>query len=449
MTPVGRKSVFLWRIKRKPPSFFFGTIHVPYTEVWDYVNQAAKQAFRRSDSVFFELDLNNPKTLERLAMCQYLPDGERLSDHLPLAMYEQLKAHMAEIRLALPRWISVDDSEPDQSKSYAMHLFDTIAGKHLPQCPRDERLDVKNSIHRRGIPVLDLYLTQEAVMMSKPTGAIETAEEQCEPLNSLKKELVLFALNRSLLSHELSMPMKGTAVSDNSVKTRNLIEHYICGSLDERIFAHDSLQVTQVDKARVFGMNNGEIDDYFRQELIDKRNVRMAERVLKLLESHPDKSFFFAFGAGHFLGKNSVIDLVKQSGFEVRPVIVRPPSKQRQQTPRKNRLKQTRFKENQRHGFPMLQLNGEHGFTPKQTVTPMPAIDQRNFKQLWIRVNGFSPRPWQELQIAAADPPQTVQNYFLVHYHNHFMKSAAVSNKLFNILPLLLCIFLNLVAFFE
>jgi len=42
------------------------------------------------------------------------------------------------------------------------------------------------------------------------------------------------------------------------------------------------------------------IDDYFRQELIFKRNRRMGQRVLELLAAHPDKSFFFAFGAGNF-----------------------------------------------------------------------------------------------------------------------------------------------------
>lgn len=40
------------------------------------------------------------------------------------------------------------------------------------------------------------------------------------------------------------------------------------------------------------------IDDYFRSELILKRNKRMSQRVLELLERHPERSFFFAFGAG-------------------------------------------------------------------------------------------------------------------------------------------------------
>lgn len=43
-----------------------------------------------------------------------------------------------------------------------------------------------------------------------------------------------------------------------------------------------------------------EIDTYFRQELIYKRNERMGKRVKALLDEHPDKTFFFAFGAGWF-----------------------------------------------------------------------------------------------------------------------------------------------------
>lgn len=41
-----------------------------------------------------------------------------------------------------------------------------------------------------------------------------------------------------------------------------------------------------------------EIDSYFRQELIYKRNERMGKRVMALLQENQDKICFFAFGAG-------------------------------------------------------------------------------------------------------------------------------------------------------
>lgn len=83
--------------------------------------------------------------------------------------------------------------------------------------------------------------------------------------------------------------------------TDDLIQHYNCGDLNSIIFNHDTAQVpnllnTSVGQADVHMAKV--IDDYFRIELIDKRNQRMVERVLMLLERHPNTSFFFAFGAG-------------------------------------------------------------------------------------------------------------------------------------------------------
>ena len=68
-----RSTSFLWRIAADPPSYFFGTIHVPYSRVWDYVPDNVKRAFDASDAVFFELDLTDPYTISALTSCQLLP----------------------------------------------------------------------------------------------------------------------------------------------------------------------------------------------------------------------------------------------------------------------------------------------------------------------------------------------------------------------------------------
>ena len=50
----------LWRIQTEPPSFFFGTIHVPYTEVWPGISQKAKSAFQLAEKTYFELGKDFP-----------------------------------------------------------------------------------------------------------------------------------------------------------------------------------------------------------------------------------------------------------------------------------------------------------------------------------------------------------------------------------------------------
>ncbi|KAI7809134.1 putative metalloprotease TIKI1 [Triplophysa rosa] len=238
---------FLWTIKREPPSYFYGTIHVPYTRVWDHIPENSKKAFQESSIVYFELDLTDPYTISALTSCQLLPQGENLQDLLPRDIYRRLKRHLDYVKLMMQSWVT-----PDQRGKglYADYLFNAIAGNWERKRPVWVMLMVNSlteaDIKTRGVPVLDLYLAQEAERMRKKTGAVEKVEEQCHPLNGL---------NFSQVPNFNNVPV--------------------------------SEQVTAQ-----------EIDRYFRQELIYKRNERMGRRVKALLDQHPDTSFFFAFGAG-------------------------------------------------------------------------------------------------------------------------------------------------------
>ena len=57
--PEQRSLTNLWRVNTSPPSYLFGTIHVPYNLVWDEIANNSKTAFLMADKVYFELDLTN------------------------------------------------------------------------------------------------------------------------------------------------------------------------------------------------------------------------------------------------------------------------------------------------------------------------------------------------------------------------------------------------------
>ncbi|KAM6303168.1 metalloprotease TIKI1 [Podargus strigoides] len=308
---------FLWTIKRDPPSYFFGTIHVPYTRVWDFIPENSKKAFQQSHIVYFELDLTDPYTISALTSCQLLPQGENLQDVLPRDIYCRLKQHLEYVKLMMPSWMT-----PDQRGKglYADYLFNAIAGNWERKRPVWVMLMVNSltevDIKSRGVPVLDLYLAQEAERLRKQTGAVERVEEQCHPLNGLNFSQVVFALNQTLLQQE-SLRAGSFQIP---YTTEDLIKHYNCGDLSSIIFNHDTSQVPNFINATLLAherITAQEIDSYFRQELIYKRNERMGRRVKDLLEEYPDKSFFFAFGAGHFMGNNTVIDVLRREGYEV------------------------------------------------------------------------------------------------------------------------------------
>ncbi|XP_012944285.1 metalloprotease TIKI1 [Aplysia californica] len=335
---------FLWTISRPPPlppSYLFGTIHVPYDRVWSWVPDNSKEAFTHSDSAVFELDLTNPYTLTALAQCQMLPAGQTLSDLIPGPLYSRLQRHLDYVRHNMAHWMS---QEQKRKGLFADYLFSAIAGNWRRKRPVWVMLMVNSltetDVKSRGIPVLDLYLAQQAEQEGKVTGAVERVEEQCVPLNQLNLSQVLFALNQTLSQHERLRDDKSRPACSSDA----LIQHYNCGDLNSLMLNRDTIQVpalvnaslpaAQLHKAR-------RIEEYFQHELIDKRNARMSARVVALLTAHPHTSFFFAFGAGHFLGRENVVERLRTAGLDVvhtaPGVNVTRSDKSRARRPRKSR----------------------------------------------------------------------------------------------------------------
>ncbi|ROL53891.1 Metalloprotease TIKI2 [Anabarilius grahami] len=131
-------------------------------------------------------------------------------------------------------------------------------------------------------------------MVSGPQRTEAYSDCLHKPLRFVLK--VIFALNQTLLQQE-SLRAGSLQVP---YTTEDLIKHYNCGDLNSIVFNHDTSQVPNFKNVTLPASEQvtaQEIDSYFRQELIYKRNERMGRRVKALLEEQPDKSFFFAFGA--------------------------------------------------------------------------------------------------------------------------------------------------------
>ncbi|KAK2818996.1 hypothetical protein Q5P01_024557 [Channa striata] len=464
---------FLWTIKRDPPSYFYGTIHVPYTRVWDFIPENSKQAFQESNIVYFELDLTDPFTISALTSCQLLPQGENLQDVLPRDIYRRLKRHLEYVKLMMPLWMT-----PDQRGKglYADYLFNAIAGNWERKRPVWVMLMVNSlteaDIKTRGVPVLDLYLAQEAERMRKKTGAVEKVEEQCHPLNGLNFSQVIFALNQTLLQQE-SLRAGSLQVP---YTTEDLIRHYNCGDLNSIIFNHDTSQVPNFNNVTLppsEQVTAQEIDSYFRQELIYKRNERMGKRVKALLEEHPDKSFFFAFGAGHFLGNNTVIDVLRRQGYEVahtpagqpinRRPSLKPESEDHQDEPPhlepffhelpKKEKEQVRPLEEEVLPHMLLPPDSlellekaERKILKKKKKNKPKKQRHRHFNDLWVRIEEGSVTPPPPLVriingYITVKPPNRVRS----HYNYHHIPSASPTSSPLSSILTFLCTFLTVI----
>merc|ERR1719464_374911 len=293
---------------------------------YDKDSQNAKQAFAASKRVFFELDLTKPHVISTLSACQLLPNNRHLSQEIPSDLYARLKIHMEYVRTVMPNWVTKEQKRKGIDADY---LFSAITANWERKRPIWVTLLV-NSLTQSDISsratVLDIYLSQLAVKNRKRVSAVETVQEQCSPLNQLNNTLVAFALEHTLKQQEnLRLGVKTPYFS-----TDDLIHHYRNGNLDAVIFnqetmmfpslAHDKASdhmepLTEREKALATS-----IDDFFRHHMIDARNKRMASRVINLLVQHPGTPFFFAFGAAHFVGENTILDYVESAGFTIKHI---------------------------------------------------------------------------------------------------------------------------------
>ena len=93
---------------------------------------------------------------------------------------------------------------------------------------------------------------------------------------------------------------------DLAVELKKLVDEWAAG--DEK-----ALQKELLDDS-----SKSEVGRRFEAKLLDQRNVGMANKAESYLALPGDT--FFAVGSAHLLGTKGLVALMKQRGYEVRPV---------------------------------------------------------------------------------------------------------------------------------
>jgi uncharacterized protein YbaP (TraB family) len=169
--------------------------------------------------------------------------------------------------------------------------------------------------------VLDLYLSQKAQKEGKQVGGIEFLEEQCQALNGINSTLVEATLRQFLDEQE---ELRRSVTKPDLNVFEELINDYREGNLDSLLI---NSAPTNMSSATEQERLLNEFSKAFNENMLINRNEKMASRVIEQIKSNPETSLFFAFGAAHFLGENSVVELLRSEGLEVRRVPANVPFK--------------------------------------------------------------------------------------------------------------------------
>lgn len=261
---------FLWRIDGKVPSYLFGTIHLPDERVTD-VNPEVERALAASDAVFTELEMDMVMSPE-LMQAMRMPAGKTLRD--------------------------VADDELVQRVLRRLGIDGSAATAVLSVRPWVLSMQVLMQGHATGGDALDMQIYKDAKSAGKQVGGLETIAEQLAAFDSLglEGEVALLKLTLDLLD-------------DYERRGLDLCEQMILAYCEG-----DSPKML-----KFFDEMNHDADLWGRMSraLLTDRNLRMAERIDRMLHAEPERRFTFAVGTGHLIGEVDVVELLRARGYTV------------------------------------------------------------------------------------------------------------------------------------
>lgn len=267
LKPNADENTLLWEISGNgltTPSYLYGTFHLLCTQDVHF-STSLKQAISNSSVVYLELDLDDPSVLLGAIMLMNMKDGKKLKDLYTAEQYKRISDYFK------------DSLQTPIGLFQSMKPGFLVALLYPKMMPCSNTTSVEEEI---------MKLTKENNIAVK---GLETMAFQASLFDSIPYEKQATELLQAIDSMEKSKVYFGLMLS-----------------------AYKNQQLNQIEKF----INDPEFGVEENQDiLLDKRNKNW---IVQLKEIMKKNSVFTAVGAGHLVGKNGLIALLRAEGFMVR-----------------------------------------------------------------------------------------------------------------------------------
>ncbi|KAE9414140.1 hypothetical protein Angca_010016, partial [Angiostrongylus cantonensis] len=298
--------------------------HFLLCKLFSAVSDRVREAFSYSDTVLLEIDLHNQETVKRLIRCKNLRRKQTTASYLHPKLHKRVENFMATFRHSLISWAQMQEEPLNDSYRKAREIYENLVGNWDRKRPEWLLFILyqlcENLLDRPTSPMLDVFLANKAYEEEKQIRAIETTHEQCNPIVSLTQDEIIFAINYTIsyLEHLHVTQRLFHINTERSVSA--LVREYRCGNLDDSYFEINDISTTNLQIGEKEKKLAAKIERQLRDDIIVKRNERMANRLNQLLTDNPHLTVFSAIGTGHFFGNVSVLHHLKRMGYIVRSV---------------------------------------------------------------------------------------------------------------------------------
>ncbi|HUO44227.1 MAG TPA: TraB/GumN family protein [Burkholderiales bacterium] len=258
----------LWRIEKGSvtPSYLFGTIHIDDSRVTT-LPDPVRRSFDGARTFTMEVSLDSANLLALSSRMVY-DDGRTLPDATGPELYRRIVPVMEQH--------GVPEALLPAFRPWAVTLL-------LEVPPQD------------SMEVLDFRLYQMAQEQHKPVYQLESADEQIAVFADMSDADQLTLLKDALDNYQ-----------NIAQQTEQLVQAYL---------ARDLAQMWRIDQGAVGDSADvADANQRFEQQLLDNRNLRMAERMQPQLQQG---GAFVAVGALHLYGERGILELLQRRGYRV------------------------------------------------------------------------------------------------------------------------------------
>ena len=266
---LAEDSALFWSLSRdgEPAGYLLGTIHSEDPRVLDFSESFIEQL---TSNRFFAMEMvPDLPTLALLTEYMHYQDGTRLVDVIGPVRFGKLNAILSDYRMP-EDWVT------------RMKVWAAMMTLSVPPPKSGFFMDFSLSLRAAGAGMKVLGL--------------ETLEQQLSFLEDMPLEQQLQLLDHALLEYE-----KVGEVHEQ------MVDSYLGGDLTVLESLTEEQMVGLAPETR----------DYFMQQGIDARNLRMMESLLP----HMDQgTVFVAVGALHLPGETGLVNLLRKNGFEAQPL---------------------------------------------------------------------------------------------------------------------------------
>ena len=262
-------NTLLWQVSGKDlkkPSFLFGTFHLLCKDDINFSPQL-KTAIQYADTIYMELDLDDPSTMMGGLLYLTMKDGKSLKDFYTPEEYTKIEKYF------------------NDSLQMPMIMFQKVKPYFLVAMLYPKMMKCKTF---SGIEEEVMKLAKQN---NKEIKGLETVKFQSSIFDSIPYELQAKELLKNI---------------DSLDKYKNEFDTLMQAYKNQQLNAMEELM-----NRSEFGMEK------YENILVNYRNANWVKQLKVIMKN---ESVFIAVGAGHLLGEKGLIKLLKAEGYVVEPV---------------------------------------------------------------------------------------------------------------------------------